>query len=398
MQFKLDGSLEHAFQEDITFSTVTGRLITYPGFTPKIGDVFLYNVTDGKVGLFKVSKNPQRLTIHNTTSYVVDFVLYKVYTDTDRIALEERTREVAYFDKQRFLTEDGALLTSKEVEDIRHLESSITKMLKYYGDTFYSESMRTLMYGEIYDPYLTHFYRETVGCYCGDLYIDLPVTTDTLNHWSTSVYASLMYQNPLGTVLNTCTRDTVTFNAYSNAINNLIGKRMVRLDPNGEETYIDTSLVLIDPNCTETFDKALTLMVEQSTLSTAYLQEILNEWKTYSVAEQFYRIPIIIYMCNLVLKAIHDGGKTNIVNKVIEPYIHIPFTSANMEAGLLTLTTSMKNAVAIVTDVNELINISDTLLTETSTGLVVDLTAILMAYELNSITNTWYLVVRNILT
>ena len=398
MQFKFESGITYNFQDEDSTSSISGVLITYPGFTPKIGDLFLYQISPGKVGLFKIAKNPTRLTVHNKTSYKAEFHLFKMLTTVDYTALEERVREIGYFDKQRFLTEDGALITKQEAIDLEYIKDSTDKILSRYFQKFYNKNYHTFMLAnDVYDPYVVNFYREVNGFYLEGNYIDLPTSVDTLNNWESSVYATILGNNPdPSTIINTCTKNIVQYSAYSTLINMLHGKQLVVLDQDGLETHVTSSIISINPASVSNFDKLVTLFIEQSKLSTTMLRTEIEDCLAYTNEEAFYRLPILIFFCKLISNAIHYGQKTSIVDRDIEPYINVPFNNSDVVDGILTVETVMTDVIAIITNTDELINISDSLITNTEIEIIVDLIAIMSAMEITEIPGTWYLVVRNL--
>lgn len=308
MELLLDESLVHTFQEDTVTSSVTGMAHVYPGFTPKIGDLFTFMVSSGNMGLFKVSNNPTRLTIHNTTSHQIKFSLFKILTTDDNIAIEERVRDVAYFDKQRFLNEDGALLTHQEVKDQERITKSIEQMITEYHDLFYRRSYRSIMLDEtIYDPYLVEFCVSTLGPYIRNNFIQVYHQKDMLPHYNRSLYATLYGTNPTPeTIVNTGTDIEITTTSYSTLVSALFGCMLRTLDPDSETLYIPSSAISLD-TVNDAFDAMIQSFLAENVLYVVYLNEELENWRDYTLEQKFYRLPILIFLCQLVQYKLNTG-------------------------------------------------------------------------------------------
>lgn len=407
-ELKLMAEMSYSFEEGSSASSITGQAMTYPGITPKIGDLFLYSISPGKIGVFKLSKNPERRTYHNATAHVISFDLWKFLDTTTYQQIEERVRESGVFDKQRFLNEPGALITHQEVLDLSYLEERVASLIRVYEDRYFDSNRNTFwLEGGAYDPYLVDFYREAISCYTSNdhTYIRLPQCPELLRNKQRSLYASILGTNPWGTPLLTWQEVVVEHNQYSSMITSLIGESLVFLtatstDDSVLNEYISSDILSMVPGAQDTFDKLVTLFLEQKSLCTAHLKYCLDNVLTIGITEGFYQIPILIYLSKLAIKAIHYGGQhAELVNYPLDPYIHIPFTAedVDIETNEVTIDTLQNKAIALLDDNDELINISDSVITYTDTTLTIDLTAILLALEIETVSGTWKIVVNNTL-
>lgn len=405
MEIKLDAPMEYNFDEELSQSKLSGVCLTYPGFTPKIGDLFLYQISPGKIGLFKVAKNPERRTLHNATAHMVTFEMLKMLTTSDYQAMEERVRQRGIFDKQRFLNEDGALITHQEAQDLEYLTDKIDDLIHIFGRRYYNTEYRTFLIDEtLYDPYVTKFYRELCGSYWDNHFVELPQSMGILDNWDRSLFATLLGQNPWGTPMLTCKHEPVSYDKWSSLFTMLHGKSFVMLtdtvdEEAGEELvdYVSESIFSNNANTQDDFDKLVTLFLDQDTLSTTLLKQAIENVTQLDSEHGFYQILILVFFAKVVINTIHTGKATEIVNRVVEPYIHIPFTQDDLdtETNTVTINTLLNKAIALLDDQDELINISDSLVTYDDSTLTVDLSSIMATLEITEIPGTWHIVVSN---
>lgn len=396
MEVLLQESMNFDYDPESGTSVVTGECLLYPGFVPKVGDLFIYQISAGDIGMFKVSTQPMRLSFRNNTSYRINFTLVKKLETEDMVALEERTRETSYFNKRRFLQTEGGLLTEQEVFDLEYLDKKLEDLERIYSTRYYSVEFNTfLLEGEAYDPYITNFYRKSIGSYTNNNYIELLLHNDSLKYWNRSLYALLLGENVGESYLNTCVVKTTTYGQYNSLISMLHGKKMIELDVEGEGVYIDGGILSIDTEAYSEFDKLVTLFIRNNALSQDGMVTILDNILNTTMKEGFYQIPIMMFLIKNVSRAIRSGAQTNLVSKDVNPYINIPFTKLDMEDGVVTIESTENRVVGIVDDQGNIINIDDGLIEVTETTTTVDLTVILITLGIVEIVGEWFLIASN---
>ena len=154
-------TLEEGFSLDYdaskTESNVQGRAVLYPGINPTHGDLFIYNMGDGNMGLFSVTEITP-LTWRNTRPHSIAFYLHSFVDDEIFARLEESTVQTTYFDKQTFLGDDSTLLLQDDYVNLLTLRDKKTVLSQLFFRNFYNKSMATIMDPDgVYDPYLLQF-------------------------------------------------------------------------------------------------------------------------------------------------------------------------------------------------------------------------------------------------
>lgn len=186
-EIRLTGPLQYEHNNNEVISRLTGEALTYPGFQPEKGDSFVMEVDTGKYGLMMISEIPQRTSVRAATYYKINFFLTTWLSEKDIQTIELGITDEAWFDKNRFLAEPGALLYHDEYVMIKYLKEMRSKMVQYFRNTFLDD---TLMYSymrpdSIYDPYVTDFMTSvldfTESAYLAtQLYADAPYIKTTV--------------------------------------------------------------------------------------------------------------------------------------------------------------------------------------------------------------------------
>ncbi len=321
MEITLSAGIEFEYDTDTTTSSVTGNALTYPGFKPKVGDVFLYEIDIGVTGLFKVYETPERLSIKSGTSHSVTFTLIKIVDTEVRESLEERTRDIAYFNRDRFLNEDGALLTHQEVVDLDYIKNSILKLKRHYGNEFYDANMKSILRPDgVYDPYLVEFVHSTTGVYLNNKYIQ-QLFTDTLINKNKSLFSKLLDRDNVIDLVNTASIETVVYSGFSGTLNALINRDVMVLEGDSTQAYISDTILSANTHDYTGFDRLITLLLEYGVISYVVLKELADTVRNNEDPMiQFYQIPIIIYLLKLLQDSIITGECIEYVMDDIDPY------------------------------------------------------------------------------
>lgn len=156
---RLQGEFSFSFEEEGGDRVVTGELNTYPlpGRKPNVGDPFLADAGDGRVGHFEVT-GVEPLTWMNQTCYAVRFIL-KARNDAIRMAdLEKKTVETFHYVTDFIRFGKNPVLIDSLYDDYRTLFRTSETMIGEYMRLFFSEVSQTLMIpgqaSNCYDPFL----------------------------------------------------------------------------------------------------------------------------------------------------------------------------------------------------------------------------------------------------
>lgn len=320
-EIKLPNGFTFNFSPEQVVSEITGTAMVYAGFEPSIGDTFLYTIDQGKYGLFRVNKAPKRMSIRNGTCHEIEYDLY-LFPDLAEIQnLEAGVREVAWFIKDRFLLDDGALVTSDEMAIMGQLTDKISEVTTYYLSEFldtatYNSYMRK---DEIYDPYVTDFMMSVVEF--SETHVRPQKLLADVSYPQYSFWAKL--KNPKGvpftTYKTTAVTETLKLTALSTKLTALINRDYIKLvkadDPDypnsrkytyGCYTHMDT-LVDGERDDRGTYKELIHEYWITQNIKADLLLTLMTEYTTLSELEQFYIIPVYLYLAKLVVNGVQYG-------------------------------------------------------------------------------------------
>lgn len=198
-ELRISGDFNFEFLADVNRSKLSGEAITFAGFVPRIGDFFLYQLRNSKIGVFYIT-DIQRLAIGQDTYHKINFNLAMYLTPDGRDRLRHQTTSQLYFDKTKFLAGNHALLTSQgyiEQKDLRHIRKEI---IQNYTDRFYTTDKSSFIRPDgLYDPYVVEYWNKKVD------YLDSPVRPVQLfiavQNYKKTIWAALT-NNPIKNLRN----------------------------------------------------------------------------------------------------------------------------------------------------------------------------------------------------
>lgn len=274
-EIRFTTSLQYEHNTSEQTNKLTGEGYTYPGFQPEQGDQFVLYMGDGRYGLFQIIEMPTRMSIRASTYFKIVFALVSYMSEEEKLEKEEKVVDAAWFDKQRFLNEPGALLYHDEYVEMRFLEKQRSKMIHYYSSRFLDQKvMYSYMRPDgIYDPYVTDFLLKTldlteVGSLATQLYCNAPLL-------DMSVWAALIDRMiPLEGVPITSVIDTYYLGSKCTLANSLINRKYLywqegtvslqdlfdaenEPDPPSGEGIIPPDPSIVIPEESESYDKLL---------------------------------------------------------------------------------------------------------------------------------------------
>lgn len=312
-EIRLKAGLDFSYNPDVVQSQMTGSGYTYPGFNPYAGDLFLYELEPGTLGLFRINKAPNRITIKSATCYEIDFELIEIVDSTILADLEKIVVETLVFDKQRFLMEPGALLKTDEatlLQDISRYKYVLTKfyMETFYDGYYYISFIRKDV--ELYDPYVTKFLLMILP------YEEINVRpyqlVEKLNNWEFSIWSILLNPDTLPTDKLLTKFNILIYEPTVRAarINSLINKSYIELNAEGESDYIFSQDVWFGQDIPENYNQLVEIInkyITDKTLNPSDIFNIATQHRSLSQYEQFYYIPMLLFFLQLMKDSILSG-------------------------------------------------------------------------------------------
>ena len=251
-ELRLPDAMNFEYDQDSNNCKMDGIAITFPGFLPKPGDLFLYMLRNATIGIFYIS-SISRLAIGQETYHRITFTLQDFLTDTMRDRFRRQSGDPWYFDKTKYLVGNYAMLSSTGYINQKELKQLRKEIIRNYTDRFYkSEFSSFIRPDKVYDPYVVEFWNKKISfdeCHLRPTQLLIAVQNfhksiwaamtgnpirDLKNverHWSTDVYASTFWGANITSLLG---NKFLTLGKEEGA------KRPPTMASNGEPILVDT--------------------------------------------------------------------------------------------------------------------------------------------------------------
>lgn len=252
-EIRCPNELNFEFDEERNTSKITWEALLLPGFTPKISDIFLYGLRNGKIGLFRVTQI-QRLALGQDSYFKISFDMQEFLTPTTKKRLSSQSTSIFYFDKVKFMVGNHAMLTSEGFIQQKDLTQLRSEIIQNYMDRFYSPNLSSFIRpDDIYDPYVVEYWNKKVSyleCSTRPVQILVAVQNYKKTIWS------ILTNNPIKQLPNLasdCHISLFVATFWGTNITSLLGKKFLtvgndparKLSPNvnkkGEPILLDTT-------------------------------------------------------------------------------------------------------------------------------------------------------------
>lgn len=160
MELKVITPLQQEQDSESKSMIITGQAITYPGFIPNKGDMFLADIGDGREGIFTVT-SAEKKTHLKDSYYEISYEVVS-YSDTapDRRAdLGRKTIRTVKFVRDFLLFGQNPQIVESEYTQREEMQVVLAELIGYYFHDFFSIEKQTLLVpgqaDTTYDPFLT---------------------------------------------------------------------------------------------------------------------------------------------------------------------------------------------------------------------------------------------------
>lgn len=259
-ELRCSGELRFEYDSESNKSKVNGEAICFPRFTPKVADIFLYELRNGQIGVFRVT-SINRLALGQDTYHSITFTMQEYLTPEYRDMLKTNTTVVMYFDKQKFVAGNTALLTSEGFTQKKFLEHVRLEIIEDYMERFYSNEFSTFMRPDgMYDPYVVEYWNKKVSI--ADTNLRPTQILISVSNYPKTIWAVLT-NNPIKNLANVeknWNTDTYRSTFWGVNITSLLGHKFITIgkEVNCSNTYsIDANGDPILVDALPIFHKAL---------------------------------------------------------------------------------------------------------------------------------------------
>lgn len=313
-QMKLKDEVNFSYSAENTQSSVQGEAVLFPYFCPQQGDMFIYQATSDKLGLFKITAPPERHTIQFGTCHSIKFILITWVTDEILSKLNACVSDVAYFNLSYFLGSKGSFLSSDESEMINEVSKAIHVLThRYVADFLEQKIYRTFIENAcLYDPYIVEFCLRLFDCQ------DLPIYPVQLKphpkHWTESFWHMLLDPDytPEEIVVKMAMKLNYGVTYRTTGVTALTNRCFIELEKGcfGVKPYPPFVIPTKFDPAEITVPMQVRLYLSDRMVFPTALLALAKEMLSVRRISAFYFIPIVIFLLKKLLKALETGNKS----------------------------------------------------------------------------------------
>lgn len=165
LELKVTSALSTSQESDSKEMQVNGSALIYPFMVPNEGDMFVADIGEGKLGLFRITATVKK-SIFKAACYEINYTL-----DTDneekRIDLEHKVVDTLQFNKDYLNFGKDPLLIKSDHQALLDLKKAYEVLLYQYFKKFFSNEFKTLIVPSqggrtVYDHFLVKFLLDTI--------------------------------------------------------------------------------------------------------------------------------------------------------------------------------------------------------------------------------------------
>lgn len=162
-EIRIIDQLEIAVDTTNNETSINGKAVVYPGFKPNVGDIFYLRLPDNRIGVFVINLNEPMSILHGN-HYRVEFHMDSMLTQTTDDKLRQAVVDELYFSKQKYFSDDAALLTNVAYKQLETLTNHRSSIINYLTNKLYSTTEKTIIREDkVYDPYLIEYLTNKVS-------------------------------------------------------------------------------------------------------------------------------------------------------------------------------------------------------------------------------------------
>ena len=235
-ELRCSSELRFEYDPESNKTKVNGEAILYPRFTPRISDIFLYELRQGQIGVFRIA-SVDRLALGQDTYHKVTFTMQEYLTRSYRDMLKKQATITMYFDKQKFVAGNTALLTSLGFSQKKLLEHLRLEIIEDYIERFYSSEFSTFMRPDgMYDPYIVEYWNKKVSINITNLRpVQILIGVSNYNRTIWSVLTNNPIKN-LANVIKTWNTDTYRSTFWGANITSLLNHKFITVGDEAKAT------------------------------------------------------------------------------------------------------------------------------------------------------------------
>lgn len=270
-ELRCNSELRFEYEQESNKSKVSGEAIMLPRFTPRVSDIFLYEMRNGKIGVFRIT-GINRLALGQDTYHTVTFTMQEYLDGNNRDRLQRQSTNIMYFDKYKYLAGNTTLLTTDGFQQKKELEHLRLEIIEDYVERFYDPEYSTFMRPDgIYDPYIVEYWNKKVSVQDVTPHMRPTQILISVSNYRKTIWAALT-NNPIKNLANierNWNVDTYRSTFWGVNITSLLGKKFLTIgkeasatngysiNSNGDPILVDPRPIFHEPLPAEVIDKSI---------------------------------------------------------------------------------------------------------------------------------------------
>lgn len=302
VELKINGSMSFGSNPDQDENTFEGSGKLLGGMEGRMGDIFLYEVSPGHLGLFVINDS-QALAIHTGSFDEVSFSLREYPTNETLTKLEDAVKEHYYYGVLDGVTKRTVLLERQDYINKVGLLNYRKTLIDYYHTEHYSRDLLTYVRPDgVFDPYLVEFMLRCIGFHDHRSYP--PINLLPIHDFEHSIWQRLLFGKSLFRALKTTYQiDHVRGHSLTAFVTGLMNRSYLELKDEAPTTYVFSEEFyagLDIGSTTEPLSSLDQLVFDYITKQDVDLSLLANvHTLIQDKMQEFYHIPIAIYLINV---------------------------------------------------------------------------------------------------
>ncbi len=206
MEMKVSSPLSTSQDAESKSMLVTGSSLLYPFIIPNEGDMFIADIGEGKIGIFRITDSIKK-SIFKESCYEISYGLNndEILTVED---LSQKTVKTYYFHKDFLTFGQNPLLISTDNDVLISLDKAYRNLAHQYFRKFFSDEFKTIMVPAqpftVYDHFLVDYLLSEFNTrdsqeirYIRKLNLDDDLTMKCDSFWKALKYRDVSYMNTI---------------------------------------------------------------------------------------------------------------------------------------------------------------------------------------------------------
>lgn len=142
-ELRVTDTLSYNYEQEISMDELTGSANVYPVLHPNVGDMFIADVGDNRLGLFEID-SVRKQSHRKSSAFVIEYHVRQYVTDSLLEKLNDKVIDRYQFDKQRLLDGINPFIEEKEFNALKGIEVEMHRLTNSYFNWFFDPESNSL--------------------------------------------------------------------------------------------------------------------------------------------------------------------------------------------------------------------------------------------------------------